>query len=73
MIGELTTSQAAERLGVHPVTLRKWRKRSEHTGEFDVYEDCQGLQWWYKHDRKIMYCEGSVNKLKRLLVRRSLK
>jgi transposase-like protein len=73
MSGELTTSQAAERLGVHPVTLRKWRKRSEHTGEFDVYEDCQGLQWRYKHDRKIMYCEGSVNRFKKLLNRRKVK
>jgi uncharacterized protein YjcR len=73
MSGELTTEQAASVLGVHPVTLRKWRKNSEYTGEFEVYEDCQGLQWWYKHNRKIMYCESSVTKLKKLLNRRKAK
>jgi hypothetical protein len=70
MSSELTTAQAAAVLGVHPVTLRKWRKGSEYTGEFDVWEDCQGLQWWYRQGRQIMYDEMSVNRLKAILNRR---
>ena len=70
MSSELTTAQAAAVLGVHPVTLRKWRKNSGYTGEFDVWEDCQGLQWWYKNDRRIMYDAHYVERLKRILSRR---
>jgi uncharacterized protein YjcR len=70
MSSELTTAQAAAVLGVHPVTLRKWRKRSEFIIEFDVYEDQAGLQWWYKNDRRIMYDAHYVERLKRILSRR---
>ena len=70
MSSELTTAQAAAELGVHPVTLRKWRKNSEELAEFDVYEDSQGLQYWYKNSRRIMYDAQYVERLKRILNRR---
>lgn len=68
----MTTAQAAEELGVHVVTLRKWRLCAEYivtTGGF-VFEDCQGLTFFYENPRRVMYYTSSVQKLKRILNRR---
>lgn len=75
MSSELTTAQAAAVLGVHTVTLRKWRAASEFIGSSAITgaaisEDCQGLQWWYKNDRCVMYDAHYVERLKRILSRR---
>lgn len=70
MAERLTTKEAAELLGVHPVTMRKWRQKSKYTGEFEVYEDCQGLLWWPNTVRKFYYDGASVRRLKELLDRR---
>lgn len=68
----MTTKDAAGVLGVHPVTLRKWRCNSEFTvvkGKAAL-EDCQGLQFYYEHPRKIVYLSESVLRLKKILSRR---
>lgn len=70
MTDTMTTQEAAEFLGVHPVTLRKWRMKSEQHSDLNDYEDCQGLQWWYEHERRIVYNSKCVKKLKRILQRR---
>lgn len=71
MAETLTTKQAAKILGVHPVTMRKWRDKSSDI--FGIMEDCQGLQWHYEHPRKIVYSVESVERLKRILQRRKIK
>ena len=73
-----STAEAAEVLGVHPVTLRKWRAKSEFIGCCAVTghpanEDAQGLQWYYEHQRKIVYYADTVQRLKRILERRKTK
>lgn len=65
----LTTADAAAFLGVHPVTLRKWRQKS-HEIEVNTFEDCQGLYWYFQHERKIMYYGENVRKLKKLIEKR---
>ena len=78
MTDTMTTQEAAEFIGVHPVTLRKWRKKSEFirycaiTG-IAMYDDCQGLRWWHHHPKKIVYNKTSVQRLKRILQRRKNK
>lgn len=70
-----STAEAAAELGVHPVTLRKWRFNSEvvaANGQARL-EDCQGLQWYYEHPRKIVYYADTVQRLKRILQRRKVK
>ena len=67
-IETMTTAEAADALGVHVVTLRKWRSKSSEF--FGVMEDCQGLTWWYQNPRKIVYCTVGVHRLKRILNRR---
>lgn len=67
----LTTTEVAAELGVHPVTLRKWRAKSSEV--FGVMEDCQGLMWWHRHERLVVYCAASVQRLKRILERRKAK
>lgn len=78
----ITTAQAAAELGVHVVTLRKWRSKSEIKQGMDlihesldnlIYEDCEGLIWKYEHSRKITYCAASVQRLKTLIERRKNK
>jgi len=71
----LTTAEAAKALGVHVVTLRKWREKSGiHQGvDLLIFEDCQGLLWHYQHARKIAYCAASVQRLKTLIERRKNK
>ena len=71
----LTTAEAAKLLGVHVVTMRKWREKSEIYQGVDllIFEDCQGLLWHYQHARKIAYCAASVQRLKRILNRRKSK
>jgi predicted site-specific integrase-resolvase len=74
----MTTQEAAEFLGVHPVTLRKWRKKSEFIGccaitGIAMSDDCQGLTWWHQHPKKIVYNTSSVQRLKRILNRRKVK
>lgn len=68
----LTTAEAAELLGVHPVTLRKWRQKSDEV-EVNTFEDCQGLYWYFQHERKVMYYGECVRKLKKLIERRKNK
>lgn len=68
MIETMTTAEAADTLGVHPVTLRKWRMKSSEI--LGLMEDCQGLTWWYQHPKKIVYDTVSVQRLKRILNRR---
>ena len=74
MIETMTTQEAAEFLGVHPVTLRKWRKNSEPLFKFGFgdgwMEDQQGLTWKVEHPRKIVYCAKSVQWFKNILKRR---
>ena len=65
----LTTKQAADILGVHPVTMRKWRQKSAEI-EINTFEDCQGLYWYFQNERKVMYYGGAVLKLKELFDRR---
>lgn len=81
-IETMTTAEAAEVLEVHPVTLRKWRSKSEIKQGIDlihesldnlIYEDCEGLIWKYEHSRKITYCAASVQRLKTLIERRKNK
>lgn len=71
----ITTAQAALQLGVHIVTLRKWRASAELTviNGAAVLEDCQGLTFFYENPRRIMYYASSVQKLKRILNRRNKK
>ncbi len=68
----ITTKQAAEILGVHIVTLRKWRMKAELSvvNSCAVMEDCQGLIFYYESPRRIMYYASSVQRLKRILNRR---
>lgn len=68
----ITTAQAAAELGVHVVTLRKWRANAEITvlNGFAVLEDSQGLTFFYENPRRVMYYATSVQKLKRILNRR---
>lgn len=71
----ITTAQAAAELGVHVVTLRRWRENSEFIGccatkGSQVFEDCQGLTFYYENTRRVMYYASSVQKLKRILNRR---
>ena len=77
MIETMTTAEAAEELGVHPVTLRKWRVNSEPLHKFGFgdgwMEDCQGLTWRFEHPKKIVYCAKGVHWLKKLLQRRNNK
>lgn len=68
----LTTADAAALLGVHPITLRKWRQKS-HEIEVNTFEDCQGLYWYFHHERKIMYYGENVRKLKKLIEKRKVK
>lgn len=73
MINErLTTAEAADLLGVHPVTLRKWRQKSCEVG-VNTFEDCQGLYWYFQNERKVMYYGEDVRKLKKLIERRKNK
>ena len=71
----ITTAQAAAELGVHVVTLRKWRANAEVTVSncSAVLEDCQGLTFFYENPRRVMYYASSVQKLKRILNRRKVK
>lgn len=71
----ITTKQAAEILGVHVVTMRKWRAMAEVTAINGVaaLEDCQGLIFYYETPRRIMYYASSVERLKRILNRRKAK
>lgn len=71
----ITTAQAAAELGVHVVTLRKWRANAEVTAVncSEVLEDCQGLTFFYENPRRVMYYASSVQKLKRILNRRKVK
>ena len=74
----ITTAQAAAELGVHVVTLRKWRINNEFIGccatiGNQVFEDCQGLTFFYENPRRVMYYASSVQKLKRILNRRKVK
>lgn len=71
----ITTAQAAAELGVHVVTLRKWRTNAEITvvNCSAVLEDCQGLTFFYENPRRVMYYASSVQKLKRILNRRKVK
>lgn len=68
----ITTAKAATELGVHVVTLRKWRANAEVAVVNDsaVLEDCQGLTFFYENPRRVMYYASSVQKLKRILNRR---
>lgn len=68
----LTTAEAAATLGVHPVTLRKWRQKS-HEVEPNTFEDCQGLYWYFQHERKVMYYGDDVIRLKNLIEKRKVK
>lgn len=72
MAERLTTKQAAEILGVHPVTMRKWRENSILL-EHDIFEDTRGLHWWFWHARQVMYDGSTVRRLKELLDRRKNK
>ena len=71
----ITTKQAAEILGVHIVTLRKWRTKADLTviNSCAVMEDCQGLIFYYETPRRVMYYASSVNRFKKLLNRRKVK
>lgn len=71
-IETMTTAEAAAELGVHVVTLRKWRTNAEITvvNCSAVVEDCQGLTFFYENPRRVMYYANSVQKLKRILNRR---
>jgi len=73
MTDTMTTQEAAEFLGVHVVTLRKWRSKSSEFLGGTTMEDCQGLTWWYQHPKKIVYDTVSVQRLKRILNRRKNK
>lgn len=68
MTQTMTTAEAAEVLGVHPVTLRKWRVNSEPLHKFGFgdswMEDQQGLTWRFEHPKKIVYCADGVYWLK---------
>lgn len=71
----LTTKQAAEILGVHPVTMRKWRVNSDLVvvNGKAALEDCQGLLHFFENERKVLYWSDSVQRLKRILERRKTK
>lgn len=71
-IETITTAEAAKEIGVHPVTLRKWRKGSEPV-LYDWMEDQKGLKWKFDHARKIVYMIDSIEWFKCILKRRKNK
>ena len=73
MIETMTTAEAAKELGLHPVTLRKWRRWSEQKlaiPDTPWMEDQKGIVWKFDHARKVVYMKDSVHWYKRILSRR---
>jgi len=76
MIETMTTAEAAKELGVHPVTLRKWRRGSEQKLQIPDspwMEDLRGLTWRFDHARKVVYMKDSIEWFKCILNRRKIK